>query len=108
MGCGTGGGWHKFNVAVGPWQRGREDIGSSAEMVKVPFYSNRDYDRIILGQLPPSSRRVVASLDKALYNDYLCLVASNKSKLRRAATPKRVRIHSKDSIAQPSLLVTGG
>jgi len=36
-----------------------------------------------LVQFPPSSRRFGASLDKALYDDYLCLVASNKQKIKR-------------------------
>jgi len=35
-------------------------------------------DRVIQVQLTSSSRCVVASLDKALYNNYLCLVVSNK------------------------------
>ena len=52
---------------------------------------------------------VVASLNKTFYDDYLCLVALNKQqiyvgrshrstgKLGKWSTPKRVRIHPKDS-----------
>jgi len=62
---------------------------------------------IIVVKLSPSSRRVVASLDKVLYDNYLCLVASNKQlinwelinceKLGKSATPKQVRIRPKYS-----------
>jgi len=38
-----------------------------------------------VGSIPTLIEHVVASLDKALYDDYLCLVASN-------TTPKRVWI----------------
>jgi len=37
-----------------------------------------DHDRVIYVQLLLLSRHVVASLDKAFYDNYLCLVASNK------------------------------
>jgi len=62
---------------------------------------------MFLVQLPPSSSRDVASLDKALYDDYLCLVALNKQQINwvevkdsteklenklLSVTPKRVRI----------------
>ena len=52
---------------------------------------------------------IVASLDKMLYDDYLCLVALNKQqiqversqtltgKLKNSQLPKQVWIHSKDS-----------
>jgi len=58
--------------------------------------------------LPPRGlRRVAASLDKPLYDNILCLVASNyeqfnweeakeaTGKTWKSATPKRVRIRSK-------------
>ena len=57
----------------------------------------------------PHPGHVVASLDKTLYDDCLCLVASNKQqiyversqrsigKLGKWSTPKRVRIRPKDS-----------
>jgi len=35
------------------------------------FYGDLDHDRVILIQLPSSSRRVVLLLDKALYDNYL-------------------------------------
>ena len=59
--------------------------------------------------LNPHPDDVVASLDKTLYDDYLCLVASNKQqiylgrshkltkKLGKLITPKRSRAHPKDS-----------
>jgi len=50
------------------------------ERVKAPFL-RRPCDhwshRVILVQLSPSLRRIVASSDKALYDDYLNLVALN-------------------------------
>ena len=47
-----------------------------AERVKGLFYD--DPDRMTWVQ--PATGHVVASFDKALYDDYLCLVASNKHK----------------------------
>jgi len=32
--------------------------------------------------LPPSSNTLLRSLDKALYDDYLCLVAPNKRQIK--------------------------
>ena len=45
----------------------------------------------------PYPGHVVASLDKAFYDDYLCIVALNKQKIRKKftgtlETPKQVRI----------------
>jgi len=51
-----------------------------AERVEARFIGDRVIT--IAYQLPPSLRRVVASLDKALYDDYLCLVTSNKQKIK--------------------------
>jgi len=74
-------------------------VGSLAERVK-----SRD-----LGSIPTLIVHVVAFLDKALYDDYLCLVASNKAvnsvvrsqrnsrKTRKWTTPKQERIRAKYS-----------
>jgi len=35
-----------------------------------------------LGSTPTLIEHVVASLDKALYDDYLCLVSSNKQQIQ--------------------------
>jgi len=51
-----------------------------AERVKAPFLRllrSRD-----LGSTPILIGHVVASLDKALYDDYLCLVALNKQQIQ--------------------------
>jgi len=53
-------------------------VGSVTNRVKVPFYGDHDRNRIILVQLPHSSRHFCILLYKALYDDYLFLVASNK------------------------------
>jgi len=57
---------------------------------------------------PTFGTHVVASLDKALYDDYLCLVGSNKQqikcsqrinrKTRKWTTPKRVWIRPKYNV----------
>jgi len=53
--------------------------GSVAERVKALFLRPRcEHDRVIIGLTPTLGVHVVESLDKELYNDYLCLVASNK------------------------------
>jgi len=51
-------------------------VGSVAERVKKAsfFYGDRVIT-IVIGH-------VVAPLDKALYDDYLCLVASNKQQIK--------------------------
>jgi len=53
-------------------------VGSVAKRVKAPFLW-RPCD---LDSTPTFNVHVVASLDKALYDDYLCLVASNKRQIK--------------------------
>jgi len=48
-----------------------------------------------LGSTPTLIEYVVASLDKTLYNDYLCLVASNKQQIVRGKTSKKQPENSK-------------
>jgi len=61
------------------WPRG---VGSVTERIKEQFSLRPcDHDHVIEVQLPLSSSRVVASLDKALYNNYCRLVASNKQQI---------------------------
>ena len=52
-------------------------ISRVAERVKASFYD--DPDHMIWVQPPPG--HIVASLDKTHYDDYLCLVASNKQQI---------------------------
>ena len=81
-------------------------VGSVAKRVKASFLRrpwSHDHG------FNPHPGHVVASLVKTLYDDYLCLVASNKQqmyvgrsqrstgKLGKWSTPKRVRIRPKDS-----------
>jgi len=44
------------------------------------IYGNHDYDHMIFVQLPPSLH-LLLTLNKTLYDDYLCLVASNKQQI---------------------------
>ena len=65
--------------------------------------------RSLDSEFNPHPNCVVAPLNKAVYDDYLCLVASNKQqtydersqtstgKLGKLSSPKRVRIRPKDS-----------
>ena len=83
-----------------------DSIGSMAKRVKASFLQ-RPWSRDHGFNLHPG--HVVASLDKTLYDDYLCLVALNKQqiymgrsprptgKLGKWSTPKQVRIRPKDS-----------
>jgi len=59
----------------------KNKIGGSVEL-KRRFNDDHDcdHDRVILVQLSLSSH-IIASLDKTLYNYYLCLVASNKQQI---------------------------
>jgi len=61
-------------------------VGEDAKTIfapgrRVPYSYTTDRDRVIYVQLPPLSRHVVARLDKVIYDNYLCLVASNKQQL---------------------------
>jgi len=51
----------------------------AVRVLKLRFYG--DHVRMIFVQLPPSSRRIVAFIDKTPYGNYLYLVASNKQKI---------------------------
>jgi len=57
---------------------------ASPKGLKRCFYGHRHHDRdgLILDELSPSSRRAIASLYTTLYDDYLCLVASNKQQIQ--------------------------
>ena len=81
-------------------------VGSVAKRVKASFLRwpwSRDHG------FKPHPGHVFESLDKTLYDDYLCLVALNKQqiydgrshrstgKLGKWSTPTRVRIRPKDS-----------
>jgi len=46
------------------------------------FNDDHDYDCMVLVQFPPSSH-CCGLQDKALCNNYLCLVASNKQQINR-------------------------
>jgi len=52
--------------------------------VQAPFLRRLcDHDRVIyIGSTPTIIGHVVAFLDKTLYDDYLCLVASNKQQIQ--------------------------
>jgi len=53
-----------------------------AESIEAPFLRRpRDHNRVIRS-IPTLLAHVVASLDKALYDDYLCLVVSNKQQIK--------------------------
>jgi len=56
----------------------KEKVGSVAKRVKAPFL-RRPCD---LGSTHTLVAQVIASLDKALYDDYICLVASNKQQIK--------------------------
>jgi len=58
--------------------------------VKAPTYINHDYNHIILVQLSLSKGSIVASFYKALYGDYLCMVASNKQLERSQRNNKKI------------------
>jgi len=58
-------------------------VGSVAERVKAPFLWRPCDSRLRdLGSTPTLIGHVVASVDKTLYDDYLCLVASNKQQIQ--------------------------
>ena len=57
----------QYIIQNGRWQRGREGKGVVFMTILIEWFGFN---------LHPG--HVVASLDKTLYDDYLCLVASNK------------------------------
>jgi len=58
----------EFNILSAAWPR----------EVKRRFYGDRVITYRDVGSTPTLGAHVVASLDKALYDDYLCLMAPNK------------------------------
>ena len=64
------------------WQRGQEGKG-------VVFTTTL----IAMSELNPHAGHVVASLNKTLYDDYLCLVASNKQQIQWTRIRKNPQEH---------------
>ena len=65
-------------------------VGSVAGRVKASFLT-----LIARSKFNPHPGHVVASLDKAVYDDYLCMVASNKEQIQWAIIQKNSQEHWK-------------
>ena len=88
----------KNTAEVPYWSVGSVAKGVKTSFLRRPWLHEHGFN--------PHPGHIVASLDKTLYDGYLCLVALNKphgkkSKVNRKTwkllTPKRVRIRPKDS-----------